>query len=156
MRKKQTRLTLETGLIAAIALALAAWTLLRLLGIAHFAGAGCQQHGMHLDLAHIKDYCKRITPAGYSGFANLLALVAIGAGVYGAVQSIRGRANGMLVLVALFGLQSIAIQWGVLSLYFPAALNFYYQYESANFALNLNLLMFFLFLNAIGRYRNDF
>ena len=76
--------------------------------------------------------------------------------MYGAVQCFRGRASGIITLIILFGLQSVALQLGSLSLYIPAALNFYYQYESASFAINLNLLMIFLFLSAIGRYRNDF
>ena len=74
MRKRQISLTFETGLLATIAIALSLWTLLRLIGVATFAGAGCQQHGMHIDLAHIKEYCKVIKLTGYSGFANLLAL----------------------------------------------------------------------------------
>jgi len=74
MRKRQISLTFETGLLATIAIALSLWTLLRLIGVATFAGAGCQQHGMHIDLAHIKEYCKIIKTTGYSGFANLLAL----------------------------------------------------------------------------------
>ena len=132
MRKRQISLTFETGLLATIAIALSLWTLLRLIGVATFAGAGCQQHGMHIDLAHIKEYCKIIKTTGYSGFANLLALATAAAGFYG------------------------ALQLGGLSLYLPSALNFYYQYESADFAININLLMLILFLNAIGRYRNDF
>ena len=157
MKKRQIRLTLETGLLAALALALAGWTLLRLIGVAHFAGAGCQQHsGIPIDPARITEYCKAIKFTGYSGFANLLALGAAAAGVYGAVQCFRGRASGIITLIILFGLQSVALQLGSLSLYIPAALNFYYQYESASFAINLNLLMIFLFLSAIGRYRNDF
>nr|DAJ46954.1 MAG TPA: tRNA-dihydrouridine synthase A [Caudoviricetes sp.] len=54
------------------------------------------------------------------------------------------------------GEQPVALQLGGLSLYLPSALNFYYQYESADFAININLLMLILFFNAIGRYRNDF
>ena len=157
MKKRQIRLTLETGLLAALALALAGWTLLRLIGVAHFAGAGCQQHsGIPIDPARIKEYCKAIKFTGYSGIANLFALAAAASGVYGAVQCFRGRTSGIITLIILFGLQSVALQLGSLSLYIPAALNFYYQYESASFAINLNLLMFFLFLSAIGRYRNDF
>ena len=156
MRKRQISLTFETGLLATIAIALSLWTLLRLIGVATFAGAGCQQHGMHIDLAHIKEYCKVIKLTGYSGFANLLALATAAAGIYGAVQCFRGRTVGIITLIILFGLQSVALQLGGLSLYVPAALNFYYQYESAGFAINLNLLMIFLFLSAIGRYRNDF
>ena len=156
MRKRQISLTFETGLLATIAIALSLWTLLRLIGVATFAGAGCQQHGMHIDLAHLKEYCKVIKLTGYSGIGNLLALATIAAGVYGAVQCLRGRASGIITLIILFGLQSVALQLGSLSLYIPAALNFYYQYESASFAINLNLLMIFLFLSAIGRYRNDF
>ena len=156
MTKRQIRLTLETGLLAAIALALAGWTLLRLIGVATFAGAGCQQHGMHIDLAHIKEYCKVIKLTGYSGFANLLALATAAAGIYGAVQCFRGRTVGIITLIILFGLQSVALKLGGFSLYMPTALDFYYQYESAGFAIHINLLMFFLFLSAIGRYRNDF
>ena len=153
MRKRQISLTFETGLLATIAIALSLWTLLRLIGVATFAGAGCQQHGMHIDLAHIKEYCKVIKLTGYSGFANLLALATAAAGIYGAVQCFRCRANGIITLILLvcdFGKLS------VISLYLPSALNFYYQYESADFAININLLMLILFLNAIGRYRNDF
>ena len=156
MRKRQISLTFETGLLATIAIALSLWTLLRLIGVATFAGAGCQQHGMHIDLAHIKEYCKVIKLTGYSGFANLLALATAAAGIYGAVQCFRCRANGIITLILLFGLQSVALQLGDLSLYLPSALNFYYQYESADFAININLLMLILFFNAIGRYRNDF
>ena len=156
MRKRQISLTFETGLLATIAIALSLWTLLRLIGVATFAGAGCQQHGMHIDLAHIKEYCKVIKLTGYSGFANLLALATAAAGIYGAVQCFRCRANGIITLILLFGLQSVALQLGGLSLYLPSALNFHYQYESADFAININLLMLILFLNAIGRYRNDF
>ena len=130
--------------------------MLRRIGVATFAGAGCQQHGMHIDLAHIKEYCKVIKLTGYSGFANLLALATAAAGIYGAVQCFRCRANGIITLILLFGLQSVALQLGGLSLYLPSALNFYYQYESADFAININLLMLILFFNAIGRYRNDF
>ena len=156
MRKKQTRLTLETGLLAAFALALAGWTLLRLIGIATFGGAGCTQHGMHIDLTHLAEYCKPIKTIGYSGLANLLALATTTAGIYGAVQCFRGRAVGIIALIILFGLQSVALKLGGFSLYMPTALDFYYQYESAGFAIHINLLMFFLFLSAIGRYRNDF
>ena len=156
MRKRQISLTFETGLLATIAIALSLWTLLRLIGVATFAGAGCQQHGMHINLAHIKEYCKVIKLTGYSGFANLLALATAAAGIYGAVQCFRCRADGIITLIILFGLQSVALQLGGLSLYLPSALNFYYQYESADFAININLLMLILFFNAIGRYRNDF
>ncbi len=157
MKKRQIRLTLETGLLATLALALAGWTLLRLIGVVHFAGAGCQQHsGIPIDPTRITEYCKAIKLTGYSGIGNLLALATIAAGVYGAVQCLRGHASGIITLIILFGLQSVALQLGGLSLYVPAALNFYYQYESAGFAINLNLLMIFLFLSAIGRYRNDF
>ena len=156
MRKRPISFTFETGLLATIAIALSLWTLLRLIGVATFAGAGCQQHGMHIDLAHIKEYCKIIKTTGYSGVAHLLALATAAAGFYGALQCFRCRANGILILILLFGLQSVALQLGGLSLYLPSALNFYYQYESADFAININLLMLILFLNAIGRYRNDF
>ena len=156
MRKRQISLTFETGLLATIAIALSLWTLLRLIGVATFAGAGCQQHGMHINLAHIKEYCKVIKLTGYSGFANLLALATAAAGIYGAVQCFRCRADGIITLIILFGLQSVALQLGGLSLYLPSALNFYYQYESTGFTIHINLLMFFLFLSAIGRYRNDF
>ena len=106
MRKRQISLTFETGLLATIAIALSLWTLLRLIGVATFAGAGCQQHGMHIDLAHIKEYCKVIKLTGYSGFANLLALATAAAGIYGAVQCFRCRANGIITLILLFGLQT--------------------------------------------------
>ena len=156
MKKRQIRLTLETGLLAAIALALAGWTLLRLIGAATFGGTGCTQHGMHIDLTHLAEYCKPIKTIGYSGIANLIALATAAAGIYGAVQCFRGRTVGIITLIILFGLQSVALKLGGFSLYIPTALNFYYQYESAGFAINFNLLMFFLFLSAIGRYRNDF
>ena len=54
MRKRQISLTFETGLLATIAIALSLWTLLRLIGVATFAGAGCQQHGMHIEAYRTK------------------------------------------------------------------------------------------------------
>lgn len=153
MKKIKHRPVLETYLLAAASLCLSLWMLKRLFGSGQkLAAIGCEYNAA---LPH-KIICGAWHNSGYSGFAALCALATVIAGIYGAVQSIRGHKSGYLTLIILFALQTIRFEYGTFSYYLPTALNLYLQHHGSALILNINLLTGFLCLVAIGRYRNDY
>lgn len=153
MKKIQHRPVLETYLLATASITLSLWMLKRLFGSGQkLAAIGCEYN---VALPY-KIACATLHNSGYSGFAALFALATAIAGIYGAVQSVRGRKSGYLALIILFALQSFRFEYGAFSYYLPTALNLYLQHYGSTLILNINLLTGFLCLAAIGRYRNDY
>ena len=153
MKKIQHRPVLETYLLAAISGTLAVWMLKRLFGSGQkLAAIGCEYNAA----LPYKIACGTLRNSGYSGVAALIALATIIAGIYGALQIIRGQKSGYLTLILLFALQTFRFEYGTFSYYLPTALNLYLQHHSSVLTLNINLLTGFLCLAAIGRYRNDY
>jgi hypothetical protein len=153
MKKIQHRPVLETYLLAAVSGILALWMLKRLFGSGlNLAAAGCAYDAS----LPYKIACATLRDSGYSGFAALIALATAIAGIYGAIQIIRGQKSGYLTLIVLYALQTVRFEYGAFSYYLPTALNLYLQHYSSALTLNINLLTGFLCLAAIGRYRNDY
>jgi hypothetical protein len=157
MKKIQHRPVLETYLLAAVSGILALWMLKRLFGSGlNLAAAGCAYDAA----LPYKIACATLRNSGYSGFAALIALATAIAGIYGAVQIIRGQKSGYLTLIVLYALQTVRFEYGAFSYYLPTALNFYYQHPIPRaggiLLLNINFLTFLLLLFSVGRYRNDY
>ncbi|MDO4643338.1 MAG: hypothetical protein Q4A74_05800 [Cardiobacteriaceae bacterium] len=147
MRKKN-KLTFESFFLAMIAGGLNLWMLIRLLSHAVFAGAGCIQENN-------KFTCSLDFNTGYSGFASLVAWGVAFIGLYGAIQCLCSRRSGAFILIVLFATQIIGLNINNLSFYVPSALNFYYEYVTNGLIVNFNILPFLLFLNTVGKYRNE-
>lgn len=153
MKKIRHRPVLETYLLAAMSGVLALWMLKRLFGSGlKLAAIGCEYNAA----LPYKIACGALHNSGYSGFAALIALATAIAGIYGAIQIIRGQKSGYLTLIFLFALQTFRLEYGSFSYYLPTALNLYLQHHGSTLTLNINLLTGFLCLAAIGRYRNDY